>query len=82
MKSRALSEVETTKNQTEMNDKPKTAKEHYANLFEGLRLVACSSAMLAVCGVKWTAGKIGEFRRKKRKETIIDAEIVEPGEAN
>ena len=38
--------------------------------------------MLAVCGIKWTAGKIGEFRRKRRKETIIDAEIVEPEENN
>lgn len=53
------------------------AKENYTNLFEGLRLVACSSVMLAVCGIQWTVGKIGEFRRKKRKETIVDAEIVE-----
>ena len=65
-----------------METKTKSAKEHYANLFEGLRLVACSSVMLAVCGIKWTAGKIGELRRKKRKETIVDAEIVEPGESN
>lgn len=70
------------KTNDKMNDKTKSAKEHYANLFEGLRLVACSSVMLAVCGIQWTAGKIGEFRSKKRKETIIDAEIVEPGENN
>lgn len=49
------------------------AKKHCSNLFEGLRLVACSSVMLAVCGIKWTAGTIGEFRRKKRKETVVDA---------
>ena len=65
-----------------MNDKPKSAKEHYANLFEGMRLVACSSVMLAVCGIKWATGKIGELRKKNRKETIVDAEIVEPGETN
>ena len=59
-----------------------TAKEHYANLFEGLRLITCSSVMLAVCGIKWAAGKIGELRKKKRKETIVDAENVEPGETN
>ena len=65
-----------------MNDKTKSAKEHYTNLFEGLRLAACSSVMLAVCGIKWTAVKIGEFRRKNQKEKIIDAEIVKPGESN
>ena len=59
-----------------------TAKEHYANLFEGLRLITYSSVMLAVCGVKWAGDKIREFRKKTRKERIIDAEIVEPGEAN
>lgn len=65
-----------------METKQKSAKEHYTNLFEGLRLVGCSSVMLAVCGIKWTTGKIGKLRRKKQKETIIDAEIVEPENAN
>ena len=54
-----------------MNDKTKSAKEHFTNLFEGLRLVACSTVMLTICGIKWTAGKIGEFRKIQRKETLI-----------
>ena len=65
-----------------MENKQKSAKEHYTNLFEGLRLVGCSSVMLAVCGIKWTAAKIRELRRNGRKEQIVDAEIVEPEDAN
>ena len=61
-----------------MNDKTKSAKEHYANLFEGVRLVACSSVMLVVCGIQWTAGKIGEFRRKKRKKTATQRHMFPP----
>ena len=82
MKKSALSKVMTAKNLNGMNDKTKSAKEHYANLFEGLRLVVCSSVMLTVCGVKWTADKIGSFRKRTRKETFVNAEIVEIKRAN
>lgn len=55
----------------------KTAKEYYTDVFEGLRLVACGSFMLAVCGVKWTCSKIRDSRKQGRKEKVVDAEFEE-----
>ena len=51
----------------------KTAKEYYTDVFEGIRLAACGTAMLLALAVKCVAGKM----RKTISSSKLDSKSTE-----
>lgn len=45
----------------------KTAKEYYADVFEGLRMAVCGTAMIGACGIRFVVSKVAKAVKGKEK---------------
>jgi hypothetical protein len=52
----------------------KTAKEYYADVFEGLRMTVCGTAMIGACGIRFIVSKTAKAVKRKEKGDGPDGE--------